>query len=58
MYHVSLDAVVNEVKMGIGKMSVRFLEERREWRLSGLLCSDDLVLCGELEQFFRYVGEV
>ena len=42
--------------MGIGKMSVRFLEERREWRLSGLLCSDDLVLCGELEQFFRYVG--
>ena len=31
-------------------MGLRFLEERREWGLPGLLYTDDLVLCGESEQ--------
>ena len=29
---------------------MRFLEKRREWSLSGLFYSDDLVLCGESEE--------
>ena len=34
---------------------VRFLEEKREreWRLSGLLYADDLVLCGESQEDLR-----
>ena len=32
---------------------MRFLEERREWILSGFLYADDLVLCGELEEGLR-----
>ena len=28
---------------------MRFLEDGREWRLSGLLYANDLVLCGEYE---------
>ena len=35
------------MKMGIGRMEVRFSEEGREWRLPTLLYSNDLVLCGE-----------
>ena len=31
-------------------MGVRFLEERREWRMPGLLCTDYLVLYGETEE--------
>ena len=30
-----------------------FLEDGREWRLTGLLCTDDLVLCGESEEDLR-----
>ena len=33
-----------------GGRGVRFLEEGRKWRLSGLLHADDSVLCGELEK--------
>ena len=29
---------------------MRFLEEKREWRLFGLWYADDLVLCGESEE--------
>ena len=28
-------------------------KEGREWRLSGLLCADNLVLCGELKEDLR-----
>ena len=28
---------------------MRYLEDRREWRLPGILYKDDLVLCGESE---------
>ena len=30
-----------------------FLEDGREWRLTGLLYADDLVLCGESEEDLR-----
>ena len=55
VYHVSLavyvymDGVMKEMKMGMGRRGVTFLEDEREWRLPGLLYADDLVLCGESE---------
>ena len=36
---------MKEVKMGIGRKGVRFLEDGRESRLPGLLYADDL-FCG------------
>ena len=32
--------VMKEVKMGMGRRGVRFLEDGREWRLPGLLYPD------------------
>ena len=34
---------------GVGRREMRFVEDRRKWRLPGLLNTDDLVLCGESE---------
>ena len=42
-FNVYMDAVMKEVKMGMGRMGMRFQEEGREWRLTGLLYADDLV---------------
>ena len=42
-----------QVKMGMGKRGVRFLEEVREWRLPGLLYADDLFLYGKSEEYLR-----
>ena len=60
MYHVPLavqytyvDALMKEVKMGMGRRGMRFLEDGREWRLPGLLYADDSVLCGESEEDLR-----
>ena len=36
LFNVSMD-IVKEVKMGMGRRRVRFLEEGREWRLPGLI---------------------
>ena len=33
------------------------MEEGSEWRLTGLLYADDLVLCGELEEDLRLIME-
>ena len=44
-----IDAVMKEVKIGMGRRGVRFMEEEKEWRLPGLLYADDFVLCGESE---------
>ena len=33
LLNVYIDEVMKEVKMGMGKRGVRFLEERRGWRL-------------------------
>ena len=38
------------VKMGMGRMGVRFQGEGREWRFPCLLYADYLVLCGESEE--------
>ena len=46
LFNVYMDAVMKEVKMGVGRMEFSFLEEGRKWRLPVLLYADDLVLCG------------
>ena len=54
-----------EKKMGVWRIGLRFLEQRREWRLPYLLYAGYLLLCGELEEdlrvmirlFLRYAKE-
>ena len=53
LFNANIDAVMKEVKMGIGKRGGRFQKEGREWKLSGLLYEDHLVLCGETEEELR-----
>ena len=48
-----MDGVMKEVKMGMGRSGVRFLEEGRERRLPDHLHTDDLILCGETEEDLR-----
>ena len=48
-----MNAVMKEVKMGMGRMGVRFMEEGREWKLPDLLYVSDLLLCFELEEDLR-----
>ena len=43
--------------MGIGTRGMSFMEDRREWRLPGLLYVDDLVLCGDSEGDLRVMVE-
>ena len=50
LFNVYMNEVMKEVKMGMGRRGVRFLEDGREWRLPGLLYAHDLVLCGESEE--------
>ena len=53
LFNVYMDALMKEVKMGMERRGVRFQEEEREWRLTGLLYVDDLGLCGESEEDLR-----
>ena len=53
VFNVYMDRVMKEVKMGMGRRGVSFLGDGREWRLHGLLYTDDLVLCGESEEHLR-----
>ena len=39
--------------MRMERVEVRFSEEKREWRLLGLLYKDDQVSCGEFEGNLR-----
>ena len=50
LLNVYMDGVMKEVKLGIGRRGVGFLEDGRKWRLPGLLYVDDLVQCGESEE--------
>ena len=52
LFNLYMDAVMKEVK---GRMGVRLMEEEREWRLPGLLCPDELVLCDESEKDLKVV---
>ena len=53
LFNVYMDVVRKELKMGIERRGVRFLEEGREWRFPDLLYADDLVLCCESEEDLR-----
>ena len=53
VFNVYMDGAMKEVKMGMGRKGVNFLEDGREWILPGLLYADDLVLCGEAEEDLR-----
>ena len=50
LFNVYMDGVMKEVKMGMGRRGVSFLEDGKEWRLPCLLYADDLVRCGESEE--------
>ena len=43
-FNVYMDGMMIEVKMGMGRRGVRFLEDGGEWRLPDFLYADDLVL--------------
>ena len=45
-----MNGVMKEVKMGMGRRGVRFLEDGREWRLPGLFYANGSVLCCESEE--------
>ena len=53
LYNVYMKEVMKGVKIGMGRRGVIFLEDGREWRMSGLLYTDDLVLRGESEEDLR-----
>ena len=50
LFNAYMDAIMNELKMWMKRMGKIFLEERREWRLLGLLCTNNLALCDESEE--------
>ena len=50
LFNVFMDAAV---KVGMGRMGVRFLEEGREWRLSVVLYADGLVMVGRFVELCR-----
>ena len=56
LLNVYMDGVMKEVKIGMGRRGVSFLEDGREWRLPGYLYADNLVLCGESEEELRVMG--
>ena len=58
LFNVYMDGVMKEVKMGMGRRGVRFMEDGREWRLPGLFYADNLILCGESEEDLRENGTV
>ena len=53
IFNVYMDAVMKGVNMG--RRGVKFQEEGREWRLPGLVCAEDLVLCDKSEEQWWYV---
>ena len=53
LFNIYMDAVIKEEKMDMKRRRVRFLEERRQWRLPGLLYADDLILSGDSEEDLR-----
>ena len=44
LFNLYMDGVTKEVKMGMGRKEVSFLEDMRKWRSPGLLYADNLVL--------------
>ena len=53
LFNVYMDEVMKEVKMGMGRRGVRYLEDGTEWRLPIFLYAYNLALCGESEEDLR-----
>ena len=53
LFNVYMVGVMREVKMGMRRNGMNFMEDGREWKLPGLLYVDDLILCGESEEDLR-----
>ena len=53
LFNVYINGVMKEVNMEVRRGGVSFMEDEREWRLSGLLHADDLVLCSRSEEDLR-----
>ena len=53
LFNVYMDGAMEEVKIGMGRRRLSFLEDGRKGRLPGLLYADHLVLCGESEEDLR-----
>ena len=53
LFNLYIGAVIKEMKIGMGRRGMRFLKEGREWKLPGLLYSNDLVLCDKSEENLR-----
>ena len=45
------------LKIGLGRMGVRFLEDGREWRLHSFFYADDPILCDEMEENLKAMEE-
>ena len=57
LFNVYLNTLMKKLNIGMWRRGVRFQEEGSEWRLTGLLYADDLVLCGELGEDLRLIME-
>ena len=55
LFNVYMDGVIKELKMGMGRRGVIFLEDGRGCKLPGLLYADDLVLRGKSEEDLKVV---
>ena len=55
LFIVYMNAVMKEVKMGMGRKGVRFQEKGIEWRLPGLLYAGGLVLYGESKEDLKAI---
>ena len=56
LFNVYINAVMKKVRMVMGRMGVKFLEEGREWRLPGLVYADYFFLCVIREDLRAMVG--
>ena len=57
LFNVYMDGMTKEMKMGMGKRGVTFLDDGREWRLPGLFYADDFFICGESDEGLRVMVE-
>ena len=55
LLNVYMEAIMKELKMGMGRRGVRCQEEGRDGILPGHLYADDLVLCGEPKEDLRVI---
>ena len=58
LLNMYVNAIMRKVKIEIGRVGLRFLEERRKCRLPILLYADSLVFCSESEGEMKMDGRM